>query len=86
MPRSTLLCCDAPDCEVEKRVGPTDAPVEWYVAVIQVNLPEPHEGDGFQGWGWSATASQVEACTLEHLRIAMAVKIAEMTDEPAASS
>lgn len=80
---SRIARCDAPDCDAEQGDA-GDGSWPWYTASLQVREPvaAPDDGDEHP-WGWWSAGSPVavDACTLEHLRIAMAVKIAELTDE-----
>lgn len=84
---SQIIVCDGPDCD-ERHPGTPDA--KWYVASLQVHLPTPtapedqDPGDPDElGWHWHSEGQRIDACSLEHLRSALAVKIAELTDEPA---
>lgn len=80
------LLCDAPGCD-EMLDLPTDT-FPWWRATLHVQepdnpQPDPDDDSGFIVIGWGPQGVQVEACTREHLRIAMAHKIAELTDEHA---
>lgn len=76
--------CDAPDCD---RVleAPEDGPWPWFLATINVSTPADFVEAQGSGWWTTPSGERVDACTLEHLRSALAHKIADVTDERATS-
>jgi hypothetical protein len=83
---STRWLCDAPDCDATLD-APDDGPWPWFMATLNVTTPADFvEAQGDAGYWWtSSSGERVDACSLEHLRSAMAHKIAELTDERAQS-
>lgn len=85
---STFCRCDAPGCDLTLE-PPESGEWPWFSASIQVTAPreaiEIHSDEHGVGWGWWVTgrSERIDACTLEHLRMAMAHKIADLTDEAA---
>lgn len=79
----TRIVCDAPDCDeiLVWETGPEGYP--WFAATLTVAGPAGPCGNCGDDWTWSSDGVKVDACSREHLRIAIAVKIADLTDESA---
>lgn len=76
--------CDAPDCDLTLE-APDDGPWPWFLATINVSTPADFVEAQETAWWTSSTGERVDACSLEHLRSALAHKIADVTDERATS-
>ncbi len=72
--------CDAPDCINVLPPDPEDAD-EWYVAELSVSSMGTCAAEDCDGLAWGTEGDRIDACSREHLRIALAEKIAELTDE-----
>ena len=83
--RDIVITCDAPEC-TNSQVNPDldDEPDTWLMATVEVHVPVPDEvcdAPGCDGVMLDSSAQRIDACSMEHLRAAMAVTIAELTDE-----
>lgn len=80
---SVLIHCDGPECE-QSRSPYADDLAGWLHAHVEVSAAE--RCCDTHGVGWQPqNAAHVHACRVEHLRAAIALRIAELTDLPQAT-
>ena len=82
--RDTVIYCDAPGCDRTQTSTQQDVnPERWPCASVSVSQPVLHEPEceHDEGWHFDERYDVIDACCVEHLRAAMAVAIATLTDE-----
>lgn len=83
---SVAICCDAPDCEASCETNSSEQR-SWLYASLGVAAPtkccDELDCDEHVSWQFvgGTDTNRVDACCREHLRIALAHKIAELTDD-----
>lgn len=83
MGRETFITCDGPACAATLP-WTGDGPYPWFGASMQVVQPQrPCEDEGCGGYMQASAMDEIDACSLACLRAALAVQIAELTDEHA---